>query len=307
MEDECPAEPQDDDNQHCAEELAHGVRQLLAGIHAADGVAVGFIGAFKAVAHFALRVERLHDAQAAEGFFHLRHEVAPLALGEERFPFQLLAYRPHEPAHHGQHHEGEQRELPADGHQRAEVGDDEDGVLEQHVQRTHDGGLHLLHVAAHAGDDVAFALLREEAEGKRQDFAVELVADVAHHARADGDDHGRGEEVAPRLQEGHHGEEQAEDEQGGAFAQLADEVGDEVVEVVDGNVLQAAFPAPRHELVGLLGYLEQDLQDGDDERERENVEQGRQEVESDGQCQVFPIGAHEAAQQVEEFFHATRV
>ena len=44
----------------------------------------------------------------------------------------------------------------------------------------HHGGLHFLHVARHAGHDVALALVGEESDGKSHDLVVHFAAYVAH-------------------------------------------------------------------------------------------------------------------------------
>ena len=106
-----------------------------------------------------------------------------------------------------------------------------------------------MHVAAHAGDDVALALLAEEAQRERRDLLVELVADVAHHARADGNDGGRGQEVGSRLEEGHEGQGRTDDEQHGRRTPGGDVDQRVVVNVVGQDVLQRPV-APGHGLRG---------------------------------------------------------
>ena len=202
------AKPQHDDNHHRAQELAHGVRHLLADIHPHDERAVSVIHPGEAFVHLFLRAESLDDAQSAQRLFHLAHGVAPELLRFDAAGFQFPAHIAHEPAEEGHEEEREERELPGDEYQRGEIGDDEDGILEQHVQGRHDAVLYLLHVSAHAGDDVPLSLFAEEAQREAVDLLVDLVAYVSHHAGADGDDGGRRQEVSPCLQESGHGQEE---------------------------------------------------------------------------------------------------
>ena len=56
--------------------------------------------------------------------------------------------------------------MPAHEDHSGEVDQDDDGVLEEHFQRVHDGVLHFLYVTCGTGDDVTLAFFGEE--GKRQ-------------------------------------------------------------------------------------------------------------------------------------------
>jgi Kdo2-lipid IVA lauroyltransferase/acyltransferase len=71
--------------------------------------------------------------------------------------FRLITDKPAEMQENEEY--GEESELPTDAEQRGEICYYEDGVLEEHVERTHYGVFYLLHVAAHPGYDVSLALL----------------------------------------------------------------------------------------------------------------------------------------------------
>ena len=171
----------------------------LTDIDAHDIVAIGGVDIVKATVHTLLGTESLDDTQTAERLLHLTHRVAPECLCLDRLCFQLSAYPSHEPSHDGHDNEGEKREFPRDEDEGSEIADNEDRVLEEHLQRCHDGVLDLLHVTTHAGDDITFALLGEESEWQRSDFLVELVADIAHDTSPDGNDRGCGEEIGTSL------------------------------------------------------------------------------------------------------------
>ena len=270
------AEPQYNDDHHGAEELAHGVGHGLADVDAHDVVAIVRVHLVEAAVHLLLGTEGLDDAQAAQRLLHLAHGVAPEGLGLHALALELAPHQAHEPSEDGHEDDGEERELPGDKEQRAEVDRDEDRVLEQHVERRHDARLHLLHVAAHAGNDVALALLAEKAQRQGGNLLVELVADVAHHTRTDGDDGGRGKEVGTGLQRRGQGQKQSNEEQRGGLAVVGNESVHKVVQVVHHDALDVA-PVPSHPLGRCLGIarLEQYLQDGYERSKREDVQQRR--------------------------------
>ena len=66
-----------------------------------------------------------------------------------------------------------------------EIEEDQDRVLEEHVERRHDAVLHFLHITAHAGNDISLALLAEETERETVYLLVNLVADVSYDTCTD--------------------------------------------------------------------------------------------------------------------------
>ena len=304
VEDERAAEPQDDDDDTRAQELAHGVCRALADDHGVDRVAVFLVDFAKTVGHLPLCQEGLDDAQAAQRLVQLRHDAAPLRLHRGRAALQLAGDGAHAPARQGQDDDDEQRHLPAEGEHDEEVDQYGDGVAQQHVHRAGDVGLHGGDVGAHAGDDVALALFGEEAQREAQHLAVDLQPDVAHHARAQRHHHGGRGEVARRLQQGQHDEQAAQHQQHLQGAVFVDEVAHPPVGVVHQRILGRAHAAPVHGLVlvRLAVHLEQDVQDGHKGHEGEHVEPLRHEVQDDSPCQVLAVGPDVAAQQGEELF-----
>ena len=162
----------------------------LAYVDAHDVVAIVGVHLVETLVHPLLGTESLDDAQAAQRLLHLAHRITPEGLCLDAASLQLAPHEPHEPSEDGHEDDGEQRQLPRHEEQRSKIDDDEDGILEKHVERRHDARLHLLHVATHAGNDVALALLAEESQGQRRNLAIELIADVAHHTRANRDNRG---------------------------------------------------------------------------------------------------------------------
>ena len=199
--------------------------------------------------------------------------------------------------------------MPGDEYQRAEVGDDEHGILEEHVQGRHDAVLYLLHVSAHAGDDVPLSLFAEEAQREAVDLLVDLVADVSHHSRADGDDRRGGQEVGSCLQEGGKGQEETYQQQRSSLSAFPDELSHVEVGVVAYHVLYRSL-APFHQPGGRGGpfCLEEYLQDGDDGGEREYVQYRRKDIEHHRERQVALVGSQEAPQDKQEFLnHVTNI
>ena len=298
------AEPQHDHDHDGAQELAHGVGEHLSRQHPHQVRAVGRVHVVEAAVHLLLGDEGLDDAQSPQRLLHLAHRVAPQGLGLDGVLLQFTAHEAHEPSHDGDDGQREECQLPGYEEQGGEVTDDEDGVLEHHLQAGHDGVLHLVYVAAHAGDDVTLALLAEEAHGQRRDLAVELVAHVAHHACPDGQDAYRCQVVDARLQEGGGSQEQADQQQRRRLAPFGDEAVHVVVHVVHQHLLHVT-PVPCHQAGGSLcvARLEQDLQDGYQGCEGEDVQHCRQDIEHHRQHQVFLVWRHEPPQYAKEFFH----
>ena len=183
-------EPQHDDNHDGAQELRHRVGGRLTDVHPHDVVAIGGVDAVETTIHLTLCTEGLDDTQTTERLLHLTHRIAPQTLGLDALGLQLTTYPTHEPAHDGHDDEGEEGQFPRDEDQGGEVTHDQDRVLEQHLERRHDGVLDLLHITTHTGDDVTLAFLGEETQWQGGDLLVELVADVAHHTSTDRDDRG---------------------------------------------------------------------------------------------------------------------
>ena len=135
VEHEDAAEPQDNDDHHCAEELAHGVGHCLSCVDSHDVVAVVRVDTVEAIVHCLLSAEGLDDTQATQRLLHLAHRVTPQGLCLNAAALQLASHHAHKVAEDGHEDDGEQRELPRDEEQRGEIDDDEDGILEQHVER----------------------------------------------------------------------------------------------------------------------------------------------------------------------------
>ena len=128
-----------------------------------DVVSIGRVDLVETTVHLLFSDKGLDDAQTSQCLLHLTHRVAPQGLGLDRILLQLTTYPTHEPPHDGNDDEGEECQLPRDKEQGSKIADDENRVLEQHLERGHDGVLYLLHITTHAGNDVTLALLGEEA------------------------------------------------------------------------------------------------------------------------------------------------
>ena len=112
------AEPQHDDNHHRAQELAHGVRQLLARVHPEYVVAVFLVHLSELCVHLVLGVECLDDAQSAQRLLHHAHRIAPKRLRLHRVLLQAAAHIAHEPTEQRHEYDGEKRKLPRNEQQR---------------------------------------------------------------------------------------------------------------------------------------------------------------------------------------------
>ena len=151
--------PKHHDNEYCAQKFAHGVRRGLTNRHAVRSIAKLVGAAVKAFGHFAFGRKGFDNAHTAQGFFKLRHGVAPFVLGIEAFVFEFTADASHHPAHEGEYDEGKERELPRHVNQHAEVANQQNGVFNQHFERAGYRRFDFVHVAAHARNDVALAFV----------------------------------------------------------------------------------------------------------------------------------------------------
>ena len=227
----------------------------------------------------------------------MAHRVAPKGLRLQRAGLQFAPHHAHEPAEDGHEDDGEQRELPRYEDERSEVEDDEHGVLEEHVEARHDGVFYFLHVTTHAGDDVALAFFREEVKRQRRHLAIQLVANVSHHARTYGYDGGRRQKIGSGLEECHHGKEQSDDEQRGCRARVYDEFLHVIVHVV-GQHLTGVAPVPCHELVGAYSsvHLKEYLENGYERSEGKDVEYGRENIEHHRHDEVALVRRHKPSE-----------
>ena len=139
--------PKYDGNGSCSEKFTHGMRHLLTTIDSIGHVAESIVRLFKTFLNLTLCIECLDDTQTAQGLFDLAHQKAPLLLSFERFPFQFLADLSHDIASDGQQDQHEECQLPTDRDHTHQIDQDQDRILEQHVQGAHDGGLDLIHIA----------------------------------------------------------------------------------------------------------------------------------------------------------------
>ena len=156
-----------------------------------------------------------------------------------------------------------------------------------------------MHITAHAGNDIAFALLAEETHRQGSDLLVELVADISHHTRADGDDRGCRQEIGTCLEEGRYAKEQSDEEQGRCLPPSVDEAIHVEVHVVHQHFLDVG-PVPGHQAGGgfCIARLEEDLQDGNQGCEGEYIQYCGEDIEYDAQDEVFLVWRNKPPQYV---------
>ena len=145
-------------------------------------------------------------------FVHLGHGVAPELLGLEGGAAELLSDDTHDPDEARNEEDDEQGQFRAGKQQDPKVEQDQDRVLDEHLDGGSDGRFHLADVPADPGDDVPLALLGEEADGQGEDLVVYLHPHIPYDACADGNHHSGRAKIAGGLENGHHAEEEAEEE-----------------------------------------------------------------------------------------------
>ena len=211
----------------------------------------------------------------------MRHDFAPECLDIERFPLQVLADDSHDPDHHRREYDCEGRELPADDHHRDEIDGDQDRILYEHLYRSRNRRLDFLHVSAHPGYDVALPFLGEETDRQGKDLVIDFFSDVLDNACPDRDHHSGGTEVACGLESGGENQEQAEDQKDAWLSVSSDGTFQTMVHCRISHVLERHRPdlIPRGEGIRPVRHPEQDSQHRHDHGEREDVENGRQNVQ----------------------------
>ena len=267
-EDEETAEPQHDDDDDGSQELRHGMGGVLADDHRIHATAKLIVDEGEALQHLRLGDEGFDDAQAAQRLVQLRDDVTPLALHGRGLALQLAADDTHDPACHGSYDDDEDRQLPAGGEEGEEADEDGDGLPDKHVNGAGDGALNALNVSGHTGDDISFSLFGEETQRQLQHLLINLHADVAYDARAQGHHDGGGTEVPQRLESRHDNQCNAHEHQREECSVVGHHLLNPRIGVVDDDVLLEF-----KRLVGIYGlvYLEQNVEDRDEDHEREHV------------------------------------
>ena len=212
--------------------------------------------------HLLLSTEGLDDAQSAQCFFHLTHGVAPESLRLDALCFQLSAHIAHKPTHNRYDDKGKQCELPGNKDKCRKIADNQNRILEKHLQTGHDAVFYLLHITAHTSNNVTFAFLREKAQRQRCNLLVELVTDISHHTGTNRNDGGCRQEISACLEECSTSEEQANQQQGGCLPIVSYQSVDVIIHIVQQHRLDIT-PVPCHHSGGSLCItgLEQYLQD----------------------------------------------
>ena len=269
--DQRTAIPQHDRDRGCPQELAHRMRHLLAAVNAVRQPPKRFVAFLKTVLYLRLRIESLDNTQATQRLLYLTHQIPPLLLSLERFPFQLLSDRSHHISGERQQDEDKKRQLPADGDHPDQVDQDQDRVFEEHIKRTHDRSLDLVHISRNACDYIPLPLFREKAQREFRYLAVDLIADVADDTRTDRDHRIKSHIHRPDLQESRHDQENTQYDQREGTAFRLDHVGHEPKEVVFQQ-FRSRFPGFERERgerpirigIGFVTDFKQDIQNRDD-------------------------------------------
>ena len=151
------------------------------------------------------------------------------------------------------------------------VDQDQDRVFEEHIKRTHDRSLDLVHISRNACDYIPLPLFREKAQREFRYLAIDLVADVADDTRTDRDHRIKSHIHRPDLQESRHDQENTQYDQREGTAFRLDHVGHEPKEVVFQQ-FRSRFPGFERERgerpirigIGFVTDFKQDIQNRDD-------------------------------------------
>ena len=103
--------------------------------HFHGGIAELVVHCREAVFHLFFCNEGLDDAESSEGFLYLTDAIAPFRLGIKGVLLEFLADTPDAACQQRHYQQGEKRELPTHGKHRSYIDQNEDGVLDNHVER----------------------------------------------------------------------------------------------------------------------------------------------------------------------------
>ena len=152
--------------------------------------------------HLPFSNECLDDTKTAQSFFYLTDAITPFRLGVEGTLLEFLANLSNTSSQQRNHQEGEQGELPTHGEHRTYIHQDEDRVLDQHIEGGGDTAINFIHIGTHTCQDVALSLFREEREGQRKNFLVDVGTDVPNNACTKWHQTGRTAKISGGLQQG---------------------------------------------------------------------------------------------------------
>ena len=169
-------------------------------------------------------------------------------------------------------------------------GEEEDNgkrFAEDHFQGLHDAPFDLLHVVGHARHDVAFSFVGEIRERQYQDFPIQLVAQIAHHAGTDRRHEVHAEVAEQVLQQEHHHDQSRDHTQGFELTVLGHILAEVIVEIVEQDLHRKS---PGHLGISLT-LTEEYVQKGRYHCQRKERKDHRQHVAQDvQQCIRFVPG-----------------
>ena len=170
--------------------------------------------------------------------------------------------------------------MPRHGKEDAHIDNDENGVLDNHVERRGNAGINLIHVCADTCQNVSFPLLREEGKRQGENLLVDVHSDVTDDACTQRHQTGRTPEVSSSLQQRQEGQEDTQDEQGSGWSLGLHQLLRVVVAIVLGHIhpLVDAVACPSHQFIPFRVHSEENLQDRYENGEGEDIEQGSQHI-----------------------------
>ncbi len=166
-----------DDPQDFADRTAEGFENLEPDV----GPVVGPIALLESTALETGHVEGLQDSNSCDALLQHRRGLSHLLLHPMTPAAQTMA-DPHHQEHVGRNdYQSGEQELPTHHGREGEGHQDHHSVGDELGQHSDDRPPHHVHVDDHPAHEVAGALLTEEAQGQRDDGAVEGLTDVIDH------------------------------------------------------------------------------------------------------------------------------
>ena len=220
-----------------------------------------------AIIHLRLGIEGLDDSQTTESLLKDAEKLAQLSLSLTTLAFEVLTYATDDCAGKRKHDESEEGELRAHDNHRDEIYDDEDGVLEEHVNGGHDRPLDLADIASGSLHDVSLTLFLKEADREADNLGVDLLTDVADDIITKTYAGVGGEICRGALEDSAENHEETRIEESVACTVIELYEGDVIIEIIDNHLI---IHSPREERRNLTLLLEDNLEDRDHQRHAEH-------------------------------------
>ena len=300
-ENEQSAEPQNDGDEGCTEELGERVRQVITAVDAVEGSAGSIDQRLEPRTQFILGIEPQDDTQPQKGLVDGREDLCVLLLSARRSTLEAAPEATDKEDRKGHEKEHKEGQLPRDDKEGDEIDEDHNRILEEDIQSRHDRRLDLGDIIRHAGDHISAPCLREIAHGQGENLIIQLLPQIAQDTRSDGHHEIVRQPCRSAFESGHKNQESPQEKQDITRAVQRNLVIQQAIEVSShrrNRLLQAMDGREVCPLHINRGQTEQNTQYRDDRCKREEREHRREHIEQDVQCHQASVWRDEATEDI---------